>query len=180
MENKISKHPFNNIINNDPLNEETLNNSTVSSNDEDNDTIDQPINIMSHIINVRPDIAPIEYINKVEWLDGKFKTLKEGIIKDHERTFFSTNTAKYYNKLDWAKPFYYNKYQLHKLEQFMALIDVYLIQPAIASRRYSFNTGPNIIAAGVDIVGQDTARRRNFNKIRIYNIPCGSNGEMKK
>ena len=97
-----------------------------------------------------------------------------------KRTFLSSNTAKYYDKLDWAKPFYYNKYQLHKLEQFMALIDVYLIQPAITSKRYNDITGPNIIAAGVDIVGQDTARRRNYNKIRIYNIPCGSNGEMKK
>ena len=126
----------------------------------------------------RPNIHPTEYINNYDWLNGILLTKVQGIQEAVEDNFKTEKDLLFYNKLSkFEKDYYYNNKQIIIIEEFITLIEKYLIKPAIDAGRYNDNGGSCFVGAGIDVYHRLSMRYQRVVLKRVFKLGYGDNGQ---
>ena len=75
---------------------------------------------------------------------------------------------------EFQRTHFYNNKQLQKLEQFIAVVENFLIKTADESRRYKSTDGSWFIGAGLDVYTKDKPQRKKSYLKRVYNLGYGN------
>ena len=121
-----------------------------------------------------PNIPAIEYIINNEFINKIILDKLEELQKDHEDNFKDDKTTIFYNSMtSFEKEYYYNTNQLKKLDQILALIDLYLIKPATDTGRYIDTSGAWFIGAGLNVFHRPSWKHKKPQPYCVWSLGYG-------
>lgn len=127
-----------------------------------------------HKIEPGPNIPAIEYIINNDFINKIILDKLEELQKDHDDNFKDDKTTTFYNNMtSFEKEYYYNTNQLKKLDQILALIDLYLIKPATDTGRYIDTTGSFFIGAGLNVFHRPSGRHKKPQPYCVWSLGYG-------